>query len=179
MPNVPIDVYQISLRVGNTLSVSLWNQSHFQSVLQVANNIWRQANISFDIRSYAPREVTLLNANSNANLSSDADKMYLLANHPGRNGVGICLVNIAFSSSGDLLGGYYEPRFRSCFVCYLSLANQAGINLAHELGHALLGHGHGGGSHNLMQTHTPSTTNVRLIQGQIDMALRNVASLTS
>lgn len=177
--HIPIDVYQISLRVGSTLSASLWSPGHFQNVLQVANRIWHQADILFDVRSYVPQEFALLNADSNANLSTSADKMYLLANHRGRGGVGICLVNTAVTSGGDLLGGYYEPRFRSCLVSFSNLTNQAGINLAHELGHGLLGLGHEGGNGNLMQTHTPSTNNVRLTRDQIRDARRNAGSLIS
>ena len=177
--HIAIDVYQISLRVGETLYPSLWTAAHFQGALRVANTVWQPADIVFDLRSYVPQEFALLNRNSNANLSPDDDKMYLLSTHSGRSGIGVCLVNTAVTTGGDLLGGYYERRFRSCFISFSHLMNQAGINLAHEFGHGLLGLGHPGGSGNLMQTHTPSQTNVGLTPDQIRVAQQNAVQLTS
>ena len=109
--NLQIDVFQISLQLRGTTSVCSWTRSFFEDVLRRANSIWAQANIVIDVRSYTPQEFELLNPDSNLSLTSGNDKAYLLSQHRGGHGLGVCLVNTVVTSDGFMLGGYYEPQY--------------------------------------------------------------------
>ncbi len=175
--HIPIDVFQISLQLRGTTSVSVWIQTFFEDSLRQTNVIWNQANISFDVRAYTPQDFELRNVDSNLNLTSGDDIMYLLSQHRGRNGLSVCLINMAITRDGNILGGYYESSFRACLLSHMHTAEISGINLAHELGHALIGSGHTGDNTNLMQTHSPSAANTRLTRAQINTARGNVPQI--
>ena len=175
--HVPINVFQISLRLRGTTSASVWTRAFFDDALRQTNTIWQQANISFDLRDYTAEDFELMNANSNLNLTNGDDIMFLLSRHRGQNGLGVCLVNMAITRDGNILGGYYEGSFKACLLSHMHTAEISGINLAHEFGHAIIGSGHTGDSTNLMQTHSPAPTNTRLNQAQINTARGNVPQI--
>jgi hypothetical protein len=168
--HVPINVFQISLQLRGTTSASVWTRTFFEDALRQTNSIWQQANISFDLRDYQPEDFELRNADSNLNLTNGDDIMYMLSRHRGQGGLGVCLINTAITRDGNMLGGYYEGSFKACLLSHMHTAEIAGINLAHEFGHALIGSGHTGDGTNLMQTHSPSATNTRLNQAQKNTA---------
>lgn len=168
--HVPIDVFQISLVLRGKTSASVWTQRFFEDALIQTNAIWGQANISFDLHGYTPQNFELRNADSNLNLTSGDDIMYLLSQHRGSHGLGVCLINMSITSDGNIRGGYYEPSFRSCLLSHMHTAEISGIDMAHEFGHALIGIGHTGDSTNLMQTHSPAVANTRLTTAQRNTA---------
>ena len=168
--HVPINVFQILLRLRGATSPSVWERTFFDDALRQTNGIWQQANIAFDLRDYQPEEFELLNADSNLNLSKDDDVHFLLSRHRGQHGISVCLVNMSFTSDGNIRGGYYTRAFQACLLSHMHTAEICGINLAPEFGHALIGSGHSGDNTNLMQTHSPAATNTRLNQEQINTA---------
>jgi hypothetical protein len=177
--HVPVSVFQISLQLRGTTSASVWTQTFFEDALRQTNSIWQQANISFDLRDYTPENFELLNADSNLNLTNGNDIMFLLSRHRGQNGLGVCLVNMAITRDGNILGGYYEGSFKACLLSHMHTTEISGINLAHEFGHALIGSGHTGDSTNLMQTHSPAASNTRLTRSQINTARGAVPQITA
>src|SRR5438874_9589742 len=168
--HVPIDVFQISLVLRGTTSASVWTQRFFEDSLIQTNSIWAQANISFDLRGYTTQDFELRNADSNLSLTISDDIMYLLSQHRGSHGLGVCLVNMSITSDGNIRGGYYEPQFKACLLSHMHTPEICGIDLDHEFGHALIGIGHTGDSTNLMQTHSPAVSNTRLTPAQISTA---------
>lgn len=177
--HVPINVYQITLRLRGATSPSVWTRTNFDDALRQTNSIWQQANIIFDVRDYAEEEFELLNADSNINLSKDDDVHFLLSRHRGQHGIGVCLVNMSFTSDGNIRGGYYTRVFQACLLSHMHTAEMSGINLAHEFGHALIGSGHSGSDTNLMQTHSPTAANTRLTADQINTARGAVPQITA
>ncbi|MBC7795301.1 MAG: hypothetical protein H7Z37_00350, partial [Pyrinomonadaceae bacterium] len=117
--HVPINVFQISLRLRGTTSTSVWNRAFFDDALRQTNTIWQQANISFDLRDYTAEDFELMNANSNLNLTNSDDIMFLLSRHRGQSGLGVCLVNMAITRDGNILGGYYEGSFKACLLSHM------------------------------------------------------------
>ena len=136
---VPVSVRSLTLNINGNRTATVWTESYFNTVFNIARDIWLTAQIRFEVASFTPNvEAELLNPNSASRLIA-ADQEYLCRRFQATTGASLLLVNEATSRdpAASGIGGMAVAAFRACLLAHNANQRTVGIYLAHEIGHLL------------------------------------------